>query len=344
MRFARILSLRAHTGRMQPPASLSRPVRVPRVLDRLVRLPAEHAWIAVLLCVDLAAIADLATGPDLWFGPVYLLVICLAAWSLGWRAGQAVGIGCMALTFALNGMSLYPFGSTELAWNLASRFIAVSTIIAVIAGARRAYVREWWLARTDALTGALNRQAFFDLGAALSASTCWRVLLYADLDGLKALNDGHGHAAGDAGLKAYARAVRHMTRRTDLFARVGGDEFLVFMAVKTEAAARAVAARLHREMNNVPAEPGGRLRCSVGALFVPPGAFAIDDLVRQADDLMYHAKLRGGCLEAAVASAVRSSAGVGRARTQPRVPAVALPLDDKPFGERRGTAVTAIRA
>jgi hypothetical protein len=98
---------------MQPPASLSHPLRVPRILDRLVRLPAEHAWIVVLLCVDLAALADLATGRTLWFGPVYLLVICLAAWSLGWKCGQAVGIGCMALTFAINGLSLYPYGAAS---------------------------------------------------------------------------------------------------------------------------------------------------------------------------------------------------------------------------------------
>jgi diguanylate cyclase (GGDEF)-like protein len=288
---------------------------------------------AVLLCLDLAALADVATGHRLWFGPIYLFVICLAAWSLGWKAGQATGIGCMALTFALNGVSLYPYGTAELVWNLLARFVAVSTIIAVIAGVRRAYVREWWLARTDVLTGALNRQAFFDLGAVLSGGARWRLLLYADLDGLKALNDGRGHAAGDASLKAYALAVRRMIRRTDLFARVGGDEFLVFMAVKDEIAARAVAARLHGEMNGVPAGRGAGLRCSVGALLVPPGTFPIDDLVRQADGLMYQAKQRGGCIEIAVASS--ATARAGRARTQPRVPAPALQLDDKPFGERR---------
>ncbi len=325
-------------GAMRPPLSCSRPVTVPKVLDRLVRLPPAHAWLVVLLCVDLAAIADLVTGPDLWFGPVYLFVISLAAWSLGWKAGQAIGIGCMALTFALNGLSLYPYGGADLAWNLLARFVAMSTTIVVIAGARRAYVREWWLARTDPLTGALNRQAFFDLGAALSAGTCWRLLLYADLDGLKAVNDGRGHTAGDACLRAYAASVRRQIRRHDLFARVGGDEFLVFMAVKDEAAARTVAARLHAEMNATSPEGSARLRCSVGALLVPPGGMAIDDLVRQADDLMYRAKLRGACLELAVAAASGAAARSGRARTRARVPGSPAPLDNNPFGERRETA------
>jgi diguanylate cyclase (GGDEF)-like protein len=329
---------------MRPPASLSHPVRVPRIFDRLLGLPPEHAWIVVLLCLDLAALADLATGRVLWLGPVYLLVICLAAWTLGWRAGQAIGLGCMALTFALNGITLYPYGAAEFGWNLAARFVAISTVIVVIAGARRAYVREWWLARTDVLTGALNRQAFFELGEALSAGTCWRVLLYADLDGLKALNDGCGHAAGDASLTAYAHAVRRNIRRTDLFARVGGDEFLVFVAVKDEPSARAVGARLHREMNRAETAPGEGLRCSVGGLLVPPGAFAIDDLVRQADELMYQAKLRGACLELAVASATGPVARPGGARARPRPAEPASRLVDKPFGERRGPAASAARA
>ncbi|HLT02321.1 MAG TPA: GGDEF domain-containing protein [Geminicoccaceae bacterium] len=290
----------------------------------------------MLLCVDLAALGDLATGRALWFGPAYLAVICLAAWALGWKAGMATGLGSMALTFALNGAGLYPYGAVELAANLAARFAAVSLVIAVVAGARRAYLREWWLARTDALTGALNRQAFFDLGTALAGQACWRLLLYADLDGLKTLNDERGHAAGDASLATYARAVRRIVRRSDLFARVGGDEFLLFIAVKDERAARSVAARLHREMNGV-CLGGGPLKCSVGALVIPPGASVLDDLVRQADALMYCAKLRGGCLEIATASPAASAARGGRAAARPGIPGAANPLDIKPYGERRAT-------
>src|SRR4051794_22187143 len=239
------------------------PVNIPRVFGRLVRLRPVEAWLLILFCVDLVALGDVVTGPELWLGPVYLLVICLAGWTLGWRAGEATGIGCMLLTFAINGVALYPYGPIELAWNFAMRFVAVSVVVAVIAGARRTYVREWWLARTDPLTGALNRQAFFELASSAVGSRHWRVLLYADLDGLKKLNDRRGHAAGDGSLKAYATQVRGAIRRSDIFARVGGDEFLVFMQVKDEAAGRSVAARLHRKMNGIPAIHGG-LGCSVG--------------------------------------------------------------------------------
>jgi diguanylate cyclase (GGDEF)-like protein len=285
---------------------------VPRAVDRLVRLRPAQAWLLVLGCTDAAAFGDLLTGPDLWFGPVYLVVICTAAWSLGWRPGQLTGVGCMVLTFAINGANLYPYTGGDFAWNLGMRFVAVSLIIAVIAGVRRAYVREWWLARTDNLTGALNRQAFFELASSTIDPHSWRLLVYADLDGLKKVNDVQGHAAGDACLKAYGAAVRKMIRRNDIFARVGGDEFLIFMSVKDEGAARAVASRLHKAVNLVSAGRSS-LKCSVGGLVVPPGDASMDDLVRSADNLMYEAKLRGACLQMGIASHVERPA-LGRAR------------------------------
>ena len=292
---------------MQPAPLPNGPAAVPRFLAALARMRRAQAWGLVLACMDLAALGDLATGPDLWFGPVYLVVICLAAWSLGWGAGQAAGVACMALTFAINGISLYPYGSAALPANFAMRFAAAWLVVAVIAAMRRAYLREWYLARTDALTGAFNRQAFFELGAGLCAGRGWRLLVYADLDGLKAINDNRGHAAGDACLRLYASGVRKTIRRDDLFARVGGDEFVLFMTVRDEAAARLVAGRLHRRMNGIAARDGAPLRCSVGAVAVPPGERAIDDLVRLADGLMYEAKLAGAGLRIATATTVASA-------------------------------------
>jgi diguanylate cyclase (GGDEF)-like protein len=300
----------------------------------MVTLRPAQAWLSVLFCADVAALADLSTGSTLWFGPVYLLVICVATWALGWGAGQITGIGCMGLTLALNGTSLYPHGYVDFAWNLGMRFIAISTVIAIIAGVRRAYVREWWLARTDSLTGALNRQAFFELATSAIDTRRWRLLIYADLDGLKKINDFQGHAVGDACLKAFGAAVRNMIRRDDIFARIGGDEFLIFMNVPDETAARAASLRLHKAMNNVTAE-SRHLNCSVGGLAVPPGDALVDALVRSADSLMYEAKARGASLELGVASDVQRPA-FGNARSASRTPSRWASARRKDVVERRG--------
>lgn len=272
-----------------PPAAAS--YGIPRVLEWMVSLQRPHAWIFILLCLDLAVLGDVLTGKTLWFGPGYLLVMCIAAWCLGWRAGFGIGLGSSVLTFALNGLALYPNGEVDFVWNFVSRLISIGVVIAVVAGARRGYLREWWLARSDPLTGAFNRQAFFEQGAAMARSKSWRILFYADLNGLKRVNDEHGHAAGDLALKAYAHVVRRNIRSSDLFARVGGDEFLVFMKIKDPAFGGLIAQRLHDQMNGIPQAHGGVSSCSLGALVVPPGEKDIDQLVRQADAVMYRAKL-----------------------------------------------------
>lgn len=287
---------------------------LPRLFDRMVRLRPAEAWLLILFCVDAAALVDRLTGPDLWFGPVYLFVICVAAWCRGWRDGELTGIACLAITFAVNGLALYPYGGAAFAWNLSMRFAAISIVVAIIAGVRGAYVREWWLARSDVLTGALNRQAFFELAPEMIRTQGWRLLVYCDLDGLKQINDLHGHSAGDSCLRDFGAAGRKMIRRNDVFARMGGDEFVIFMNVKDEAAARKVASRLHKGMNQITA--GGRtLKCSVGGLVVPPGHTSVDELVRSADNLMYKAKLRGASLQMALASNVQPT---GRARAASR--------------------------
>jgi GGDEF domain-containing protein len=83
-------------------------------------------------------------------------------------------------------------------------------------------------ARVDALTGLLNRRGFFNAAHASLARSSGGWVVYIDLDGLKAINDGQGHTAGDRYLTAVADDLRRAVREDDLVARMGGDEFVVF--------------------------------------------------------------------------------------------------------------------
>jgi diguanylate cyclase (GGDEF)-like protein len=87
------------------------------------------------------------------------------------------------------------------------------------------------LAETDPLTGCFNRRVFRDLVDELRRGDGARegTVVMLDMDGLKAINDREGHAAGDAAIRAMADAIRARTRNTDLAVRWGGDEFLVVM-------------------------------------------------------------------------------------------------------------------
>ncbi|RZA14049.1 MAG: GGDEF domain-containing protein, partial [Proteobacteria bacterium] len=274
------------------------------------RIRRSHAWAITLAGLVATATLDYATGNTLWVGPGYLLFLALAAWVLGWREALALMVWAVICTAVLNAQSLYPYQSAATIADYALRIPTVVAMILLLSLARRSCEREWRTARMDTLTGALNRKAFFELAGSIDNSKGWHMLAYADLDGLKTLNDFHGHARGDQALRTFATQVKKAIRRDDLFARIGGDEFLVYMQVRDEQAGLTVAHRLHRAMNTATTDFEEDLECSVGVLILAPGPRSIDRELRAADELMYEAKQNGAAL--AVASANFRGAGVGR--------------------------------
>lgn len=114
------------------------------------------------------------------------------------------------------------------------------------------------LALTDQLTGLYNRHKLKEsLESEVERARRYRrplSLIMLDLDGLKVINDTYGHSAGDAVLKQVADAIRNQTRRVDLSARIGGDEFLVLLPEAGLEVATEVAKRVRREITSVPIE------------------------------------------------------------------------------------------
>lgn len=156
-------------------------------------------------------------------------------------------------------------------------------------------------ARTDALTGLLNRRGFAERldGRVAECARTGRTssLVYVDLDNFKQVNDRLGHAAGDAALKALADALRRVVRVDDLVARLGGDEFAVWL----EGADRATAIERAKEILALKeaiapysAGPDVPLGLSVGvAVHVPAENETTSELLSRADDAMYAVKRKG---------------------------------------------------
>ncbi len=147
---------------------------------------------------------------------------------------------------------------------------------------------------TDALTGLANRPAFF--GALDRAIARQRRdaegfgLVCVDLDGFKSVNDRHGHGAGDAVLGAVARSLRACTRREDVVARIGGDEFAVLVVGGDGRDVREVAERIRVSIRRATTASGAPVSASVGAaMFAGPPADSVAALVA-ADRLLYAAK------------------------------------------------------
>jgi diguanylate cyclase (GGDEF)-like protein/PAS domain S-box-containing protein len=155
----------------------------------------------------------------------------------------------------------------------------------------------------DPLTGLPNRSLLLDrlghaLGRARRAGT-GVAILFLDLDGFKVANDSLGHAAGDRLLVALARRLERALRPGDTVARFGGDEFCVLCDDLPPGSARSRAVAIGERILGELAEPfsldGSEtfLQASIGIALGPSGAERPDDLLRDADAAMYHAKDSG---------------------------------------------------
>ena len=149
------------------------------------------------------------------------------------------------------------------------------------------------LADTDTLTPLPNRRHFLrELQRVAQQVSRYRhraAVLFVDVDGLKAINDGHGHRAGDMALIHVARLLRDRVRGSDVVARIGGDEFGVLLEHVDEAAARAKAASLCDAIRDNPPSDGIAIAVSIGIAPLLPD----DDLeaaLARADGDMYGAK------------------------------------------------------
>jgi len=153
---------------------------------------------------------------------------------------------------------------------------------------------------TDPLTELLNRAGFASqVNAALGRATDRDelvALLYLDLDRFKPVNDEYGHPVGDALLKAVSGRLRHALRPQDLVARIGGDEFAVFLThVARPVDAQVVADKLVHALT-MPFRIGAlelHIGSSVGFCVQWAREADIDELVTQADEQLYRAKRAG---------------------------------------------------
>ncbi|MCC7046625.1 MAG: diguanylate cyclase [Alphaproteobacteria bacterium] len=157
------------------------------------------------------------------------------------------------------------------------------------------------LSATDPLTELLNRRAFAERlrqhVTRAAADKRAGALIYVDLDNFKQINDRAGHDRGDAALKAVAALLQRTARPTDLVARMGGDEFALWLADADERGAKSRATRLiadAAELRRFDVDPARPLGLSLGvAVFDPSSGETAEALIGRADGAMYRGKHGG---------------------------------------------------
>lgn len=155
-------------------------------------------------------------------------------------------------------------------------------------------------ATEDSLTGASNRRQFFSFAnRELARASRYHepiVLLMIDIDHFKAINDNHGHDVGDTVLREMAAICKTTLRSSDLFARLGGEEFAVLLLNTDPQEGQRIAERLRAMIAGMKVDAGEEsLGCtvSIGAIAFAGGTETLEQRLKQADNALYEAK-RGG--------------------------------------------------
>ena len=225
---------------------------------------------------------------------LYLLPIVVVAMTLK-RRGALVIFAAVALAWlsivAGEGMSAPAGVLLARLFGELGPYALVAYVTQALAGTiitARQRIEE--MAERDALTGLLNLRTFRSiltrehLLRARGARGGYAILLI-DMDDLKALNDEHGHQAGNRAITTVANAIQRAIRTTDMAARYGGDEFVVFLPEGTPEIAEAVAQRVRNHVYRSLFPVGERLQrttVSVGTASYPRDGAQQEDVVEAA--------------------------------------------------------------
>jgi len=251
-----------------------------------------------LTMTSLLAALDYAGGRELNLEPLYLLPVSVAAWYAGVIPAAMLAAVSAVFSQLANEAAGLIYSHPELRLTNMAMQLSVGTTVALLIGhSKQRFATVEWTSRHDALTGLLNARAFYERAdEELARARRYRKPLtaaYIDLDNFKALNDRHGHHAGDGALRTVAQLLRRAARASDVAARLGGDEFVILMPETDAAGARAVLERLRGELLRALADRSALLGASIGAAsFVEPPD-SVEQVLSAADDCMYAVKRAG---------------------------------------------------
>jgi len=224
---------------------------------------------------------------------LYLLPIWLAVRLGGRRSGLAMVVIVIAVMSGED-LRLGTYHTVGAALTETSlRALSFSGIAWIIAGveSRLAKTEKW--AMRDPLTGVYNRRAledFWDAKIVNDGSPSSYVVVMIDCDGFKSLNDRHGHEAGNRVLQILGQVLESETRRTDLVARVGGDEFVLVLKETVPSEARKILHRIENFFEARVLDAGYACTLSVGYAPVESVDQSIEDILSKADVEMYRQK------------------------------------------------------
>ena len=268
------------------------------LIDRFEQLSTISLVVLGAAMVAIIGYLDMLTAYKISLAAFYILPIFVLSWGAGRWGGIGVGIASAAARTLADLLSGDPHSSVlSLVWNALMRLIIYLVIAILLVLVKRYYDRQKELARIDPLTGAVNKRSFGELlNAEAARSRRYQrplTIAYLDVDNFKAINDTFGHNSGDDLLRLFVTIMRSNIRASDTVGRLGGDEFALLLPETDETGARIVIAKIQSLFAQEMIDRAWPVTISVGSLTCSNDTKNTENLMAQADRLMYDAKLSG---------------------------------------------------
>jgi len=259
-------------------------------------------FIGFLIMTLLAGYSDYLTGPHISMMLLYSIPVLAAARFCGKVEGIIVSASAAVTWFIVNSLGQHESTSDMImSWNALTRFgifALLAYAVSLQMALRESLEREKLRARTDQLTGLLNKWAFREqVEEEMERAKRYNhpiSLVFIDLNNFKEINDLHGHARGDKLLEAMSATIQEAIRKTDLAGRVGGDEFTICFPETGSEQVRTAIGNLIRSLDIFTSQSGWQVTASIGVVTYVEVCDTYDMMIAQADKLMYSAKTQGG--------------------------------------------------
>ena len=266
------------------------------LIQYLEKQPQSVIIVLSVILVLLIGIVDYLVKINLSLSIFYLAPITLATWFVGRGWGQAISVLSTFVWFESDFVVRYPYLIIFL-WDAVVKLGFFLVINHLLLALKSSYEREKQLARTDALTGIVNRRFFLELlQAEMSRSIRYSypvTLAYIDLDNFKSINDQFGHNTGDELLCLITKIISKNIRLSDTVARLGGDEFALLLPQTNFEQAQNALPRVWQELTETIKNQGWGVGFSIGAVTFVTIPDRVDTLIDYADKLMYTIKKSG---------------------------------------------------
>ena len=268
-------------------------------IDPALSAYAQPAIAAIaLLGIVAVGVPDYLVGTEISLSVFYLCPVGIATWYAGRSVGAAIAvisiIPAIAADVAANHLLIRP---GIVAWSVFLHLAFMLTVSQLLDSLRGHIESERALARSDPVTGILNRRAFVEqLQERLNLSARERQplsLAFVDLDDFKRINDRGGHAEGDRVLRLVAGTLAASVRRTDVAARLGGDEFALLLTGADREGAERTIEKLRASLRAAFHGDSSPVTCSIGCVTFQGTLPTADAAIGAADVLMYTVKKNG---------------------------------------------------